>query len=57
VNVQNVLGQTVYYQTLQMGANGVDATINLPSSLASGVYMLNLGSGAEARQYRLVVSK
>jgi hypothetical protein len=57
LNVSDVLGQNVYTGTLQMGANGIDAVINLPQSLASGVYMLNVGNGIETRQYRLIVGR
>lgn len=57
LTVSDVLGQNVYSGLLQTGANGIDAVINLPQSLASGVYMLNMGNGVEARQYRLIVGR
>ena len=57
VKITDVLGQVVYTQTLQIHNGVVNEQVVLGSSLANGVYLINITSPAGSNVYHMVLDK
>jgi uncharacterized protein YjdB len=57
VAIQDVLGQMVYVTTIGVHNGNVDAQLVLPTGIANGVYIANIGGGAERRSIHFVLRR
>ena len=57
IKITDVLGQVVYTQTVQVHNGVVNEQVTLGSSLANGVYLINITSPAGSNVYHMVLDK
>ena len=57
IEITDILGQVVYKQAVTATNGNIDQKISLISTLANGMYMLNLRSGNENKTFHFMIEK
>ena len=57
LQVTDVLGQIVYIRTVAASNGTLNESVSLSKSLANGMYMLNVYSGAERKTFRFMLKQ
>lgn len=57
IEVTDMLGQVVYRSEVTVKNGEINQHVELPNSLANGMYILNLRSGAEAKVFHMVIEQ
>ncbi len=57
IEVTDMLGQVIYKKDVQTKSGSLDEQITLNSTLANGMYMLNLHTGDEHQVFHFVIEQ
>ncbi len=57
VEITDMIGQVVYKNTLMAHNGAINEKIQLSNTLANGMYILNLHSGAEQTVFHMVIEQ
>jgi hypothetical protein len=57
IEVTNMLGQNVYRSNITAKSGVIDAQVQLDNTLANGMYMLSLRTGAESKVFHFVLEQ
>ncbi len=57
LDVTNMLGQVIHSSAVTAKDGEIDQEVQLPSSLANGMYIVTLRAGGESKVFHLVVER